>query len=84
MSRTGNGDSHSELMSEVDDTDDAISLEDIDLGCIGIEWNTDAIQPQPLASMKRTSPSSQAALEMEDQTGLFGFYNSNLTHDAEA
>ena len=84
MDRTGNDDSFSELMSEVDDTDDAISLGDIDFGCIGIEWNIDAIRPQPLASMERTSPSSQAALHMEDQTGLFGFYNNNLTHDAEA
>ena len=63
------------------DSDDTISLEDIDFGCIGIDWKTSTgIHPQLPTSWKSDSmraSRSQTALHMEDQTGLFGFYKSN-------
>ena len=73
------------VLSKAEDSDDAISLQDIDCGRLSIDWN--GIKPQPLTSSDGKVPGtsrSQAALHMEDQTGLFGFYNGNLTQDAEA
>ena len=45
MHRTRNEDNLKELQSEVEDSNDAISLEweDIDFGCTGIDWKTSGI-----------------------------------------
>ena len=64
--------------------DDAVSVQDDDLRCLGTDCDA---QLRPLGSSctKEAGTSrSQAALHMQDQTGLFGFYNSNLTQDHDA
>ena len=88
LDRTTSENNFREQVSECEESDDAISLSDIDLGCMGIGLTTNRIQPQSLSSLKSDDrmlnvSRSRAALQMEDQTGLFGFYNCDLTKDAE-
>ena len=70
--------------SGAEHSNDAVSVQDVDLRCLGTDCDA---QPRPLGSScaKEAGTSrSQAALHMQDQTGLFGFYNSNLTQDHDA
>lgn len=70
--------------SEAEHSDDAVSLQDVDLRCFGTDCDA---RPRPLGSScaKEAGTSRyQAALNMQDQTGLFGLYNSNLTQDHDA
>ena len=89
IDRTTNQETFGERAGGVEESDDGISLEDIDLGCIVAGWQTSRIQPQSLTSLKSGGKilhgsHSQVSLHMENQTGLFGFYNSDITQDAEA
>lgn len=84
-----NQETFGERASGVEESDDGISLEDIDLGSIVAGWQTSKIQPQLLTSLKSGGrmlhgSHSQTSLHMENQTGLFGFYNNDITQDAEA
>lgn len=86
LGKTTNENNFREMVSESEESDDAISLGDIVLGCAD---KTNGIQPSSFSSLKSDGrmlhvSRSRAALHMEDQTGLFGFYNSDLTKDAEA
>ena len=86
---TTNKNDFREMVSESEESDGAISLRDIVLGCTGIDMKTNRIQPPPFSSSRSDGrmlhvSRSRAALHMEDQTGLFGFYDSDLTKDAEA
>ena len=70
------------------DSDDEISLKDIELGCIGNDWKTCAEQGEEQTltfkqSNDNLSPRSQAAFKMKDQTGLFEFYSSDPTQEDE-
>jgi len=64
------------------------SLGDIELGCTGNDLKISGVQGKVKPStFKQTagnpSQRSQAAFKMEDQTGLFEFYSSDRTEDAE-
>lgn len=89
LDTTTNENNFREMVSESEESDDAISLGDIVLGCTGIDMKTNRIQPPPFSSSRSDGrmlhvSRSRAALHMADQTGLFGFYDSDLTRDAEA
>ncbi|KAJ7381759.1 hypothetical protein OS493_039172 [Desmophyllum pertusum] len=85
--RRNEGGNSKQLLSK--DSDDEISLKDIELGCIGNDWKTceeEQGEEQTLTfkqSDGNLSPRSQAAFKMEDQTGLFEFYSSDLTQEDE-
>ena len=70
--------------SGAEHSDDAVSVQDDDLRCLGTDCDAQ-LRPLGSSSAKEAGTSrSQAALHMQDQTGLFGFYNGNLTQDHDA
>lgn len=60
-------------------------LGDVEVGCYGNDWKTSEAQGEVQSltcTNSNLSPRSRAALKMEDQTGLFEFYSSDLTRGA--
>lgn len=77
----------SEEITDDEESDSTVSLEDIDFSCVGIHWHNNT--SQPLASPEREdneadSSCPKADVHMDDLTGLFGFYKSELSQHAKA
>ena len=79
MDRSGNAETSKQLSRKDSDVD-------VECGCIGNDWNTsDEQDKEQQLTFKNSngnlSPRSQAAFKMEDKTGLFESYSSDLTQD---
>lgn len=78
-----------EVISDVEESDGTVSLEDIDFSCVGTDWQNSTAQSQSLASSEREDSETDSSrprvdVHMDDQTGLFGFYKSELSQHAKA
>lgn len=78
-----------EELSDVEESDGTVSLADIDFSCVGTDWHNSTAQAQSLASSEREDNEADSShprvdVHMDDQTGLFGFYKSELSQHAKA
>ena len=78
-----------EAISDVEESDGTVSLEDIDFSCVATDWQNSKAQSQSLVSSEREDNEADSSrprvdVHMDDQTGLFGFYKSELSEHAKA
>lgn len=89
LDRTATQEHLLEQISDDKESKDAISLQDMDFGCVVIDWQENMIQTQPSASLKHESEDadglrSREVLHMDDQSGLVELDKSTLSQDAKA